>query len=80
MGSKSNPESGCRTWSPAAPEGEGLESGDLVLSYDHEPTTSLDRLEEILDFRRSDQPSEVMCLRRGHKLVLTAVAVERPQG
>jgi S1-C subfamily serine protease len=62
--------------SPAA--GAGLESGDLVISYDHEPTTSVDKLQQILDFRRIDQPSEVVCVRRGHKLLLTATAIERP--
>jgi S1-C subfamily serine protease len=75
-------ESGVRVQSvePGSPAaGAGLESGDLMLSYDHEPTTSVDRLQQILDFRRINQPSEVVCLRRGHKLVLTATAIERPQ-
>ncbi len=42
--------------SPA--EAAGLESGDLIVSYDHEPATSIDRLQQILDFRRIDQPCE----------------------
>jgi S1-C subfamily serine protease len=61
--------------SPA--ERAGLESGDLVVSYDHEATTSVDKLQQILDFRRIDQPSELVCLRRGHKLMLSATAIER---
>ncbi len=56
----------------------GLESGDLMVSYDHEPTTSIDRLQQILDSRRIDKPCEIVCLRRGQKLVLTATALERP--
>jgi S1-C subfamily serine protease len=62
--------------SPA--DAAGLESGDLIISYDHEPATSIDRLQQILDFRRINQPSEIVCLRRGQKLVLTAIAIERP--
>jgi S1-C subfamily serine protease len=62
--------------SPA--ESAGLESGDLMISYDHELTTSIDRLQQILDSRRINQPCEVVCLRRGQKLVLSAIAVERP--
>jgi S1-C subfamily serine protease len=56
----------------------GLEAGDLILSYDQEPTTSIDRLQQILDSRRIDQRCEIVCLRRGKKLVLTAIAIERP--
>jgi S1-C subfamily serine protease len=62
--------------SPAA--AAGLESGDLIVSYDHEPTTSIDRLQQLLDFRRIAKPCEIICLRRGQKLVLTATALERP--
>jgi S1-C subfamily serine protease len=56
----------------------GLESGDLIVSYDHEPVTSIDRLQRILDSTRIGRSCEVICLRRGQKLPLTAVAVERP--
>jgi S1-C subfamily serine protease len=62
--------------SPA--EAAGLESGDLMLSYDQEPTTSIDRLQQILDSRRINQQCEIVCLRRGQRLVLTAIAIERP--
>jgi S1-C subfamily serine protease len=62
--------------SPA--ESAGLESGDLMVSYDHELTTSIDRLQQILDSRRINRSCEVVCLRRGQKLVLSAIAVERP--
>ena len=62
--------------SPAA--AAGLESGDLIVSYDQEPATSIDRLQQILDSTRINQSCEIVCLRRGHKLVLTALAVERP--
>jgi S1-C subfamily serine protease len=62
--------------SPA--EAAGLESGDLLVAYDQEPTTSIDRLQQILDSRRIDKPCEIVCLRRGQKLVLTAIALERP--
>ena len=62
--------------SPA--EAAGLESGDLIVSYDLEPATSIDRLQQILDSRRIDKPCEIVCLRRGQRLVLTSVAIERP--
>ncbi|HEV2702315.1 MAG TPA: trypsin-like peptidase domain-containing protein [Steroidobacteraceae bacterium] len=62
--------------SPAA--AAGLESGDLIVSYDNEPATSIDRLQQILDARRIDKSCDVVCLRRGQKLVLTAIAIERP--
>jgi len=62
--------------SPA--EAAGLESGDLIVSYDHEPTTSIDRLQQILDSQRINKSSEIVCLRRGQRLVLAAVALERP--
>ncbi|HTC51016.1 MAG TPA: trypsin-like peptidase domain-containing protein [Steroidobacteraceae bacterium] len=64
--------------SPA--EAAGLESGDLIVSYDLEPTTSIDRLQQILDSRRIKKACEMVCLRRGQKLVLTAMAIERPEG
>jgi S1-C subfamily serine protease len=56
----------------------GLESGDLIVSYDDEPATSIDRLQQILDLRRIDKTCAILCLRRGQKLVLTAIAIERP--
>jgi serine protease Do len=62
--------------SPA--EAAGLESGDLIVSYDREPTTSIDRLQKILDSRRINKSCEIVCLRRGQKLELTAIALERP--
>jgi S1-C subfamily serine protease len=64
--------------SPA--ETGGLESGDLIVSYDNEPTTSIDRLQQILDSRRIDKPCDIVCLRRGQKLVLRATARERAAG
>jgi S1-C subfamily serine protease len=62
--------------SPA--EAAGLEYGDLIVSYDREPTTSIDRLQQILDSRRINKSCEIVCLRRGQMLVLTAIALERP--
>jgi S1-C subfamily serine protease len=63
--------------SPAA--AAGLESGDLIVSYDLEPTTSIDRLQQVLDARRINKACEIVCLRRGQKLLLTGIAVERPE-
>jgi len=63
--------------SPAA--SAGLESGDLIISYDQEPVTSVDRLQQALDSRRIDRACEIVCLRRGQRLVLTATAIERPR-
>ena len=56
----------------------GLESGDLIIAYDNEVVTSIDRLQQILDSTRIGRSCEVVCLRRGQKLLLTAVAIERP--
>jgi S1-C subfamily serine protease len=56
----------------------GLQSGDLLISYDHELVTSIDRLQQILDSTRIGRSCEVLCLRRGQKLLLTAAAIERP--
>ena len=64
--------------SPA--EAAGLESGDLIVSYDHEPATSIDRLQQILDSWRINKPCDIVCLRRGQRLVLTATALERRGG
>jgi S1-C subfamily serine protease len=67
---------GVEAGGPAA--AAGLESGDLIVSYDHEAATSIDRLQQILDSRRIDRTCEIVCLRRGQKVVLSAVAIERP--
>ena len=63
--------------SPA--EAAGFESGDLIVSYDHEPTPDIDRLQQILDGERINRACEAVCLRRGQRVVLTATAVERPR-
>jgi S1-C subfamily serine protease len=62
--------------SPAA--AAGLESGDLIVAYDNELVSSIDRLQQILDSTRIGRSCELVCLRRGQKLALTAVAIERP--
>ncbi len=64
--------------SPA--EAAGLESGDLIVSYDNEPATSIDRLQQILDSRRINKPCDILCLRLGQRLVLTATAIDHKNG
>ncbi|HEY4339684.1 MAG TPA: trypsin-like peptidase domain-containing protein [Steroidobacteraceae bacterium] len=59
-------------------EAAGLQSGDLIVSYDGIPTTSIDKLQQILDAARIDKPCQIVCLRHGRKLVLTATACEQP--
>ena len=62
--------------SPA--QGAGIESGDLVVSFDGEIITGIDRLQQVLNAERIGRSCEIVVLRHTRKLVLRATAIERP--
>jgi len=64
------------TGSPASVA--GLESGDLIVSYDGELITGIDRLQQVLNAERIGCRCELIVLRHTRKVTLQATAVERP--
>jgi S1-C subfamily serine protease len=62
--------------SPAA--AAGLESGDLIVSYDGQLITGIDKLQQTLDAERIGRSCEIVVLRHTRKLALSAAAIERP--
>ena len=62
--------------SPAA--AAGVESGDLVVSYDGQSISGIDKLQQTLDAQRIGRACEIVVLRHTRKLTLTATAIERP--
>jgi S1-C subfamily serine protease len=68
-----------RTVEPGSPAARsGLEDGDLIVSYDHELVSGIDRLQQILDGRRIDLATEVVFLRRTQRMTAEIRAIERP--
>src|SRR6476620_7713955 len=61
--------------SPAA--AAGLESGDLIVLIDDELVSGIDRLQQLLDYRRIGRESEITILRRAQKLTASLLAQER---
>jgi S1-C subfamily serine protease len=57
----------------------GLESGDLIVSFDGEVITGIDRLQQVLNAERIGRDCELVVLRHTRKVALHATAVERPQ-
>jgi S1-C subfamily serine protease len=57
-----------------------LEDGDLIVSYDRELVTGIDRLQQILDGRRIDLATEVVFLRRTQRMTAEIRAIERSAG
>jgi S1-C subfamily serine protease len=57
----------------------GIESGDLLVSFDSEIITGVDRLQQTLNAERIGRSCEVIVLRHTRKVVLKATAIERPQ-
>jgi S1-C subfamily serine protease len=56
----------------------GLESGDLIVSYDDEVITGIDRLQQVLNAERIGRACEIVVLRHTRKVPLQATAIERP--
>jgi S1-C subfamily serine protease len=63
--------------SPA--ESAGIESGDLIVSYDGEVITGIDRLQQVLNAERIGRSCEIVVLRHTRKAALQVTAVERPK-
>ena len=63
--------------SPAA--SAGIESGDLIVSYDGEVIAGIDRLQQVLNAERIGKACEIVVLRHTRKVSMRAVAIERPQ-
>jgi S1-C subfamily serine protease len=64
--------------SPAAEA--GIEAGDLIVGYDGEVISGIDRLQQALNARRIGRSCEIVALRHTRKLTLAATAIEKPQG
>jgi S1-C subfamily serine protease len=65
-------ERGC----PAADA--GVEVGDLIVSYDGEEISGIDRLQQTLNAKRIGQECEIVLLRHTRKVTLRVTAIERP--
>jgi S1-C subfamily serine protease len=63
--------------SPA--QSAGIESGDLIVSYDGEVITGIDRLQQVLNAERIGRSCEIVVIRHTRKAALQVTAVERPK-
>jgi S1-C subfamily serine protease len=69
-----------RSIEPGSPaKATGIESGDLIVSYDGEVITGIDRLQQVLNAERIGRSCEIVVLRHTRKVALLATAIERPQ-
>ncbi len=57
----------------------GIEAGDLVVRYDGEIITGIDRLQQVLNAERIGRSCEIVVLRHTRKVVLPITAIEKPQ-
>jgi len=62
--------------SPAAVA--GIESGDLIVRYDGETISGIDRLQQVLNLSRIGKNCEIQVLRHTRKVALQIAAMERP--
>ena len=56
----------------------GIEAGDLIVSYDGEIITGIDRLQQVLNAERIGRSSEIAVLRHTRKVALAITAIEKP--
>jgi len=56
----------------------GIEAGDLIVSYDGEMITGIDRLQQVLNAERIGRSSEIAVLRHTRKVALPITAIEKP--
>jgi S1-C subfamily serine protease len=69
-----------RSVEPGSPaKATGIESGDLIVSYDGEVITGIDRLQQVLNAERIGRTCEMVVLRHTRKVALRVTAIERPQ-
>ncbi len=69
-----------RSIEPGSPASvAGIEPGDLVVRFDGEIITGIDRLQQVLNAQRIGRSCEVVVLRHTRKVALWATAIERPQ-
>jgi S1-C subfamily serine protease len=69
-----------RSLEPGSPaRGAGIESGDLIVSYDGEVITGIDRLQQVLNAERIGKACEIVVLRHGRRVALQATAIEKPR-
>ena len=70
-----------RTVEKASPAAHaGLEEGDLIVSYDGERISGIDKLQQTLDAQRIGRECAMVVLRHTRKVTLSATAIERPHG
>jgi S1-C subfamily serine protease len=69
--------SGIEPGSPA--KGAGIEPGDLIVGYDSEMVSGIDRLQQVLNAERIGRSCEIVVLRHPRKIALRVTAIERPQ-
>jgi len=69
-----------RSIEPGSPaKAAGIEAGDLIVSFDGQIISGIDRLQQTLDAERIGRDCEVVVLRHTRKVSLRATAIERPQ-
>jgi len=56
----------------------GIEAGDLIVSYDGELISGIDKLQQALNVQRVGRACEVVVLRHTRKVALRVMAIERP--
>ena len=56
----------------------GIEAGDLIVSYDGELISGIDKLQQALNVQRVGRACEVVVLRHTRKVALRVTAIERP--
>ena len=57
----------------------GIESGDLIVMFDGEVITGIDRLQQVLNAERIGKACEIVVLRHTRKISMLAMAIERPK-
>jgi S1-C subfamily serine protease len=57
----------------------GIEGGDLIVAYDDQAITGVDRLQQVLDHTQIDRHAVLRVLRRGQRLSFDITPQERPR-
>jgi S1-C subfamily serine protease len=68
-----------RSIEPGSPaRAAGIEAGDLIVSYDGEIVSGIDKLQQALNAQRIGRSCEIVVLRHTRKVALPITAIERP--